>query len=284
MGVLLALASSVAYGLSDFLGGLLSRRTSFVRVALLGQIGGLVSLAVVAPLIPTTALTPVDLAWGGLSGVGTGMAMMFLFRGMTRGAISVVVPVSAVGGVTLPVLIGVLALGDRPPLLAWTGIALAVPALWSVSRGRTTDDRPAGAAVPDGLVSGTGIALQYLALAQASPESGIWPVVAGRVTAVVTVAVLHHALQLSAPSGHPGHSRTRFDLGAALAGTLAGIALVCYLLATRTELITIAVVLSSLYPAIPVLLGITLLRERLTPQQTTGLAGAVAACLLITAT
>lgn len=55
----------------------------------------------------------------------------------------------------------------------------------------------------------------------------------------------------------------------------------CYLLATRTELITVAVLLSSLYPVVPVVLGITLLRERLTRQQATGLTGALTGCLLI---
>ena len=56
--------------------------------------------------------------------------MLFLYRGISRGAMSVVVPVSAVGGVALPVLVSVALLGDRPTVLAWTGIAVAVPALW----------------------------------------------------------------------------------------------------------------------------------------------------------
>jgi drug/metabolite transporter (DMT)-like permease len=283
VGALLALASSVSYGLSDFLGGLLSRRASFVRVAFIGQVGGLVSMASIAPLVSTTVPAFTDLVWGGLSGVGTGVAMMFLFRGMSRGAMSVVVPVSAVGGVALPVLVGVAVLGDRPTLLAWTGIAVAVPALWSVSRGRAAEDRRARAAIPDGLVSGTGIALQYLALAQAAPEAGIWPVVAGRATSVVTVAALSSALSLTAatPAAGTGGHHARLDLGAVFAGTLAGLALVCYLVATRTQLVAVAVVLSSLYPVIPVLLGITVLRERLSWQQASGLVGALVASMLI---
>jgi drug/metabolite transporter (DMT)-like permease len=62
---------------------------------------------------------------------------------------------------------------------------------------------------------------------------------------------------------------------------LAGVALACYLVATRTELVAVAVVLSSLYPVIPVLLGVTVLGERLSWRQTAGLVGALAASVLI---
>jgi uncharacterized membrane protein len=66
-------------------------------------------------------------------------------------------------------------------------------------------------------------------------------------------------------------------------GAVAALALIFYPLAARQQLVVIAVVLSSLYPAIPVLLGITALRERLTWQQTAGLVGAGAAIELLTA-
>jgi drug/metabolite transporter (DMT)-like permease len=53
------------------------------------------------------------------------------------------------------------------------------------------------------------------------------------------------------------------------------------LFATRQELLTVAVVLSSLYPVIPVLLGLAVLRERLTLGQGAGLAGAGGAIALL---
>ncbi|PXY35448.1 EamA family transporter [Prauserella flavalba] len=273
-GPVLALASAAAYGLSDFAGGLLARRAHFVTVALLGQAGGLVVALLAAPAFPA-APRPESLAWGALSGVGTGVGMLFLFRGLGRGAMSVVVPVSAVGGVALPVLAGVLLLGERPSALSWLGIAVAVPALWLVSR--TRDGTGGGAAATaDGLVASVGIALQYLALAQADPASGIWPVVTGRVAAILTILPLLRAAHVRARLSVP-------TIGwAAVTGALAALALVCYLLATRQQLVVIAVVLSSLYPAIPVLLGITVLRERLGWRQALGLVAAGAAIALLT--
>lgn len=279
MGVFLALASAVCYGLSDFAGGLLSRRTSFVAIALTGQVGGFILTLLAAPAISTTVPSGADIGWGALSGVGTGLGMMFLFRGLSRGAMSVVVPVSAVGGVALPVLVGVAVLGDRPSPVSWLGIVVAVPTLWLVSHARSQDGPETPTAVVSGLIASVGIALQYIALAQVGSGAGIWPVVAGRLTAIITI------LALVKPAAGVRLSLTsplRITLGAAVTGGGAALALVFYLLATRHQLLVIAVVLSSLYPVIPVLLGITALRERLSWRQTVGVVGAGVAIGLIT--
>ncbi|GAB3008154.1 EamA family transporter [Amycolatopsis acidiphila] len=192
MGTLLALASAVSYGISDFAGGLLSRRVSFAAIALAGQLGGLVLAVAIAGFVPANVAVA-DLGWGALSGVGTGVGMLFLCRGLGNGSMSVVVPTSAVDGVALPVLIGVAFLGERPSVAAWFGVVLALPALWLVSRSEGGTD-----GVGDGLIASAGIALQYVALAQAGPGSGIWPVVTGRVAAIVTILplVLSHRPRL----------------------------------------------------------------------------------------
>ena len=262
MGALLALASALAYGIADYAGGLLSRRAHFGTVAFLGQVGGLVVALVAAPFVPAHAGLD-GLAWGALSGVGTGVGMLFLYRGISRGAMSVVVPVSAVGGIALPVLVGVALLGDRPSVLAWAGIAVAVPALWLVAR---TGGPAKADGVRDALVASAGIAVQYLALAQA--DAGLWAVVAGRVAAaLVVLPAVRRPVTAVVP--------------AAACGALAALALTCYLLATWHQLVTVAVVLSSLYPAVPVLLGVTLLHERVNRWQVCGLVLAGAAIGLL---
>ncbi|WP_181769208.1 EamA family transporter, partial [Streptomyces albidus (ex Kaewkla and Franco 2022)] len=176
MGALLALASAACYGIADFTGGLLSRRADFTHVALAGQAGGLALMLLAALFLPAASPDASDVVWGALSGVGTGLGMIFLYRGLSRGAMSVVVPVSAVGGLALPVLVGVALLGDRPSSLSWLGIVTAVPALWLVSRdGSGATPAAFTPASLDGFIAGAGIALQYVALAQASPGSGVWP-------------------------------------------------------------------------------------------------------------
>lgn len=274
----LALASALSYGLSDYLGGLLARKASFVRVALLGQIGGLAAAAGAAPLYSAGAPSGPDLLCGALSGVGTGLAMAFLFRGMSRGAMSVVVPVSSVAGAALPVLAGAALLGDRPAARTWLGILVVLPALWAVSRPSGASARPS-TAIRDGLTAGVGIAVQYLALAQCHPASGLWPVASGRVTAILAVAAIAVVHRPAPPRPYPGAlGRTAAAL---LAGAVAALALVCYLVATRTQTLAPVVVLSSLYPVIPVILGLTTLRERLSRVQALGLIGALGGSLLI---
>jgi len=276
-------------------------------VALLGQAGGLVLMAIVAPVLPGEP-TGAGLLWGGFSGVGTGLGMVFLYRGLGRGAMSVVVPVSAVGGLAIPVLVGIALLGDRPTVLAVTGMVLAVPALWLVShRGQA-----GSTGTRDALLASLGIALQYLALAQATPDAGLWPVLAGRATATLVVLPIawrsatrtrvaerdptSPASRNSTSTAGRGHASIRrrdsvitarrvgpgMTLGAVATGVCATLALVAYLLATREQLLSIAVVLSSLYPAIPVLLGLTVLGERLNRAQVTGLVAAGVAIALLT--
>lgn len=272
-GTPLALTSAVCYGLADYAGGLLSRRASPIAVALIGQVAAFCAALLAGPLVPGRASAP-DLGWGLLSGLGTGMAMAFLYRGMSQGAMSVVVPVSAVGGMVVPVVAGVALFGERPSLAAMAGIVLAVPALWLVSR--ADDPSLMGPGTADGLIAGVGIGVQYLALAAASPHAGLWPVVAGRVAAVVAI--------LPMAGGSPRWWRLTWPrfLGAAATGGCAALALMTYLLAIWHQMVSIAVVLSSLYPAIPVLAGLLALQERPRRSQALGLLGAGAAIGLLT--
>jgi drug/metabolite transporter (DMT)-like permease len=272
MGALLALSSAVVYGIVDFAGGLLSRHVHHAAVTFLGQLGGLLLACAAALLMPAGAVHTTDLLWGALSGVGSGMAMRFLNRGLSRGAMSVVVPVSAVTGVALSVLCGVLVLGDRPGAMAWLGIAVTVPALWFVSGG----GGGAGKGTADGLLASAGVAVQYLALGQAGPASGLWPVAAGRVAAVLVLLpdAVRHARRLRLPPGR--------CVQALLTGAGAALGLVLYLLAAQRQLLAIAVVLASLYPALPVILGLALLHERISRRQALGLLGAGAATVLLT--
>lgn len=287
MGPLLALASAVCYGIVDFAGGILSRRASYTAVTVLGQLGGLMLAGVAALLVSASSVHLTDLLWGALSGAGSCIAMRFLNRGLSRGAMSVVVPISAVTGVALSVLCGVLALGDRPGALAWVGIVVTVPALWLVAGGGAAGRRGAavaarrgllarpGAVVGDGLVASAGVAVQYVALGLTAPSAGLWPVAAGRVAAVLLL--LPDVVRHGSPRLPP-----RLTVQSLLVGAGAALGLILYLLAAQRQLLAVAVVLASLYPALPVILGLALLHERVSVRQTAGLLGAAVATVLLT--
>ncbi|MFC9359551.1 EamA family transporter [Rhodococcus sp. NPDC057014] len=281
MGIAMALISALTYGVSDVLGGLASRRISFVRVAFVGQVGGLSATALIMLVIPATPAHGADLAWGACSGIGTGLGMAFLFRGMSRGAMSVVVPISAVGGVALPVLVSVAFLGEKPPWLTWTGILIALPALWFISRGTDGSGSVSRDSVYDGLAASGGIAIQYLCLAQAEASSGLWPILSGRAAAIATILVAAFVLVRSATVRNTAPTTPSVLALGIGAGVLAATALAAYLYALRTEFVTVAVVLSSLYPVVPVIVGIVFLNERLRRSQALGLVAALIATVLI---
>jgi drug/metabolite transporter (DMT)-like permease len=184
----------------------------------------------------------------------------------------VVVPLSDVGGVVLPVLVGVLMLGERPSAWSWLGIAVAAPALWLVTHVRGT--RTAAGSV-DGLVSGLGFALQFVALVPVDPAAGLWPLVASRIASVLAI------LPMALAGRVPVRMRPRHLLAALGSGAVGTLAIVLYTLATREQLLAVAVVLTALYPVVPVLLGLTVLRERVTWSQAAGLGLAGAAVGLI---
>ncbi|GGY50007.1 multidrug DMT transporter permease [Streptomyces djakartensis] len=110
--------------------------------------------------------------------------------------------------------------------------------------------------------------------AQAGAGSGLWPVAAGRVAAVLVLLpdAARHARRLRLPPGRCAQSL--------LVGAGAALGLVLYLLAA--QLLAVAVVLASLCPALPVILGLALLHERVSARQMTGLLGAGVATVLLT--
>lgn len=270
MTVVLALASAVLYGISDFAGGLASRRLSVWPVGLLACVGGFVGAVLIAVAQPGDPGAG-DLAWGALAGVGSGSGTAFLYRGLASGRMGVVAPVSAVGAVVVPLLAGLLA-GERPDLLAWAGIAIAFPAIWLVSRQEgtvdgSTDGPPSGVdGLLDGVLAGVGFGVLFAALGQVPDTAGFWPLAATQAMSVLALAVAAVVL-----GGNP-LPRRRAEAVGLVPGFLATLAVLCFSLATHHGLLSLAAVITSLYPAFTVLLAVVVLREHVHRAQAVGLA------------
>ena len=262
MVVLLALVAAVAYGLSDFVGGLVSRRTSAWAVAFIGNAAAFAG-AVVLALVVAGSPSGADLAWGALAGIGTGAGGAFLYRGLAAGRMGVVAPISAVGAALLPVCVGV-ATGERPAVLVWLGIVAAVPGIWLVSREPgSSGDLAAG--IVDGVLAGLGFGLLFAAMGQVPEGAGYAPLAVSQAAAMVCVALTATLL------GGRWWPHERSQAWGVVAGLLATGAVVAFLLATQTGLLTVASVVTSLYPAITIAMAAMLLRERIHASQGIGL-------------
>lgn len=271
MAVLLALYSAIAYGLSDFVGGLVSRRTSAWPVAVVGQLSAGVCTAGAA-LTVAGSPTPGDFAWALLAGVGSGVGTGFLYRGFAAGRMGVVAPVSAVGAAVVPVLAGTLG-GERLSLVVWTGIVLAMPGIWLVAS--TPDELPApegtateeslAAGVLDGVLAGLGFGVLFAALGQVPDGAGLWPLTLAQAVSLPVVVLLATGMRAA------WLPRARHTWWALLAGPLGATATLAFLLAAQAGFLTVAGVLASLYPATTVLLAALVLRERIHRAQGVGL-------------
>ncbi|MCO1658576.1 EamA family transporter [Pseudonocardia humida] len=116
VGVVLALAASVAYGLSDVLSGSAVRRYSTASVALWSQLTGLLLLGAAA-LVVRPALSRPAVGWGLAAGALAAVALLLFYTALQYGRTAVVAPVTG-SGVVIPVVAGLL--GGQ--VLAWPAV------------------------------------------------------------------------------------------------------------------------------------------------------------------
>jgi drug/metabolite transporter (DMT)-like permease len=284
MAIALALFSALAYGLSDFVGGLVSRRASAWAVAVLANLSATLCIGAIALVVPGEPTTE-DFLWAVLAGLGSGAGTGFLYRGFSTGRMSVVAPVSAVGAALVPVAAGAVG-GERVSLLVWLGILAAFPGIWLVAsvpeddlalvEGTTATGRRALAdGLLDGVLAGLGFGVLFAALGQIPDSAGLGPVTLTQAVSVPAVVALAAVLRAEwVPRGRP----VRWAL---LAGPIAAIATGSFLLATQQGFLTIAGVLASLYPATTVLLAALVLHERVHRAQGVGLGLCALAVVLV---
>ncbi len=262
--IFLALGSSIAFGLTDFLGGLAARRAHIFLLGSLTQPFGLVVLLLVAPLVGGSMSADVWL-WGAVSGLGGAFAYVFLFRALAMGPMSVASPISALVAVVLPVLAGV-AFGERLPVLGWVGIAVGMVAVFMVSQVHEDAPHPVSSQVL--LLSfgaGVFISVFLVALERAPADSGLWP--------LVVVRIVTSVLLLSAAVASRVVSRPARDVAVlAIVSTLLDVtATAMFMLATREGLLTVVAVITALYPAATVVMARIVLKEHLQALQRYGL-------------
>ncbi len=272
IGLFLALTAALAYGASDFVGGTGSRRHSPWAVVLVGQGCGAALMLACGLLVPAEPRAG-DFAWALAAGVGSATGSIFLYRGLARGRMGLVAPVSAVGAAVLPVLVGV-ALGERPTWLAWLGVLVALPGIWLVSRESTAPTAGTRGALVDGAAAGAGFGVLFIALGQVSSDAGLLPLAANQLFgAAVTVLV-------AAMLGQEWRPRPGVLSWGGASGALGAAGTLTFLLSTHTTDLGVAAVLTSLYPAVTVLLASLALGERLGGSQRLG----IGICTLAVAT
>jgi uncharacterized membrane protein len=263
MGILLALAAALLYGTSDFGGGVLSRRFGPLRVTVIASAAAAALAWAVLIMSGGPGPSTRAVAWGLASGLAGGIGTLVLYRGLARGQMSVVGPVSAVGAAVVPVVAGIV-MGERPSVLAVAGILVALPAIVLAAASGSVRGK-LGVGLTDGLTAGLAFGILFIGLAQAGRNAGLWPVASeqtGTLLPVLAVAVKSHA---------PLRIPLRLVGLPALVGASGMAATLAYFYATHFSMLAVAAVLVSLYPGVTVLLARLMLHERFSCAQRAGL-------------
>ena len=263
MSQILALTSAVFYGLGDFLGGFATRRSSVWTVTAWSQTLGLGVLAIGIIVVPATAVTGADILWGAIAGAIGLVGLATLYSTLASGSMTVVAPIAGATTAVIPVIVD-LSQGAELSTRHWIGIGLALGAVLLIGfdpAGERTDIRMIGRA----MLAGTAFGVFFIALAQTSEASGLWPLVGARGTTIpIAFAIAGVRGVATPPKGR--------DLGTlAVLGNLDMTANVAIALALQRGPLGISTVLSSLYPEFTAITAVIVLHERPRPAQTVGI-------------
>lgn len=277
IGVALALAASLSWGIADFGGGIGTRRVQIVWVLVASQVAGLALAGTLALATLPHPPSGRELAWGLLGGVMGAVGLAAFYRALAVGTMGIVGPISATGAI-VPVAYG-LARGEQPSVLQGVGIVVAVGGVIAAS----LEPLPEGAGrklatgVGLSLVAALGFGSAILGLNRVSQAGVVWGTLTLRLTVVPIVC-------LAALIMRPSAARLRPTLPILVAtGFLDTGANLLYGASARHGLISVVSVLGSMYPVVLVVLARFVLHERIARPQLAGVAVALAGVALISA-
>jgi drug/metabolite transporter (DMT)-like permease len=277
--LIISLASAASWGVSDFLGGLQSRRLPVLGVLAVSQPAGLLLIALLIPLLGADSIPAGKLAIAALAGAASLGGLAAFYAAMAMGTVSVVAPVAALG-VVVPVVVG-LARGDTPAAIQLAGLAPAVAGVVVLSYEERPEHpesaRAARLSIVLAILAGLGFGVFFTGLDAAATDRPGWAILAVRVGGVTTVAA---ALLIARP---------RLDgVGAAwpilvVIGAFDVLANALFAVASTKGVLPVVAVGGSMYPAFTVALAHGVLGERLATPQWAGVVLALAGVAMIAA-
>jgi len=266
------------WGASDFSGGYGARRANTFVLTAFSHLCAFVLMLGIALTQRGPFPDRASIFWAVAAGAIGGFSIAIFYRALASGQMGLAAPVGALLGAAIPTLVDIARQG-APGRWSILGFALAITALWLITRSETSGENdesghPKGVAAA--ALSGVGFAGFYLCIHEAT-GSPSWVAAISRIgsfaATVIAVAVTRAPLALN---------RVPAVLGA-FAGWLDIIACALFVFASEHGRLDEAVVITSLYPAVTVLLARVVLKEHFSRWKFVGLLAALAAVPLISA-
>ena len=286
--IILGLVVAALWGVSDFLGGLASRRASALLVVVIAHSLSMAMLVLIALGMHAHLPNERTVVWALLTGLSGGAALIVFYQALAMGEMGLTAALTGLLTAFVPVVFSWVSEG-RPTATQLLGFVIAAVAICLIAY------EPHGRMHPRGLglatLAGLGFGAFLVASKFASQGTVLWPLAYSRITSAVLAGAMLLGVHLqrkfkdrgsSAPAGgaRPGDLLPVILLAGA-AGILEAAGNLLYMLATRVGRLDVAAVLSSLYPAGPILLGAWMLKERTTTGKALGMALALLAVVVI---
>jgi drug/metabolite transporter (DMT)-like permease len=272
---LLGFSAALSWGAGDFTSGTISRRIGAIRGTLYVEIIGLILLAGAVLVFPSPTLPLSDWLWCAAGGAIGSLGMVVFNHALTKGPMSSTAPVSALTATALPVVVGIW-MNGLPGIATIIGFILAMVSIWLISqtgRNREVIQPKIDLRLP--LIAGLGFGLYFICIHEGSTQATLWPMVISRLSGSITLFIFAlFTKQMKFPP--------KPLLGLVLLNTLLDIGgNAFYILAGQFGRMDVAVVLSSLYPGVTVVLGWLVLHETINRWQWTGILAALIAITLL---
>jgi drug/metabolite transporter (DMT)-like permease len=265
------MAAVVAWGTSDFLGGYATRRANAFLFTVVVNLGGLLVVGTLAAGAHAPFPPARSVAWVLAGGISGGAALAIFYRALSSGRMGLTAPVAAVLSAAIPAVFSIFTEG-MPGRIPLFGFVIAAVGLWLITR---TEDGSKPEGIGLAVVSGIGFASFYLCVRQAGDVSALWIATLTRVGGLVVTSLIVVML------------RNFRDITAAgvrwavATGCIDSLGTILFVHASQSGRLDEAVVISSLYPAVTVLLARLFLKEQFTRWRLVGLVAALAAVPMI---
>ena len=287
MTILFGLGAALVYGFADFFGAVASKRLRPLLVTASAAWAGVAFIIFAAftfgPLTQGATFTAEAILWGVIGGGFSAVGMSCLYAALAEGPISILSPLSALVAAIVPTVAGVVG-GEQFSLIGWLAIALVLLAVGLVGFVPSANLRlPSPRGLLFGIGAGVGIGVVMICLKQPPAETGMATAILIRGLNAALLTVISGVLLLRGRV-----ARTEFtSLGSKiwvliiLTGCCDSMANVLFRAAAVGGTLTIASVLTSLYPAGTILLARFVLKEKIATVQTVGIVLALGASVLL---
>ena len=282
MGSLLALLSSALWGTADFFGGKLSKKYAPILVLAMTQAIGLlfgITLVLLSGELfgsnPPNAFGDDGYFFpGAIAGVTGYIGLICLYAGLSTGRMGVVSPISALSAV-IPLTVA-LVNGEVLTTAQGVGVVIAMVGAFCASGPELSQGlSPKPIFLALGAAAGFGTAMTFMAIG--SESSALMTMVMMRATTfIVTIALVIRYRTVGNFEKSEIPILVFIGVSDFLANLLLGVA-------TNFGLVSLVMVLGSIYPIVTALLAFVILKERLHRIQYFGIVFAVAGVALIAA-